>query len=272
MRILRILVLFIFIVTTAIFATVYVDEKLSTDDTIPVITIEQDLIEVSFNATDEELLQGVTAYDEKDKDITDKLIVESVSKFLDEGVCKVVYAVCDSDNHVANKTRKIKYKNYVSPTFSVHESLCYSIYDKIDISDAITAVDCIDGDISRSIIVTSEDFAGSVAGVFNIDISVTNSKGDISTLKLPLVVEDRSLLAPIINLTEYLVYAKIGEEIDFSSFLVDVESKQGEELSVESVRIETNADMTEEGVYSVHYYVTDSKGAQGHSILNVIVG
>ncbi len=272
MRVLRWLIMVAFVITTALFVIFYVGERVTTDNTIPVITVEEELIEVSFNATDEELLQGVTAYDEKDKDLTDRIIVESVSKFLENGVCKVVYAVCDNDNNVANATRKIKYKNYESPKFTVHESLCYSIYDKINISNAIRANDCIDGDISRSIIVTSEDLVGSVAGVFNIDVSVTNSKGDTSNLKLPLVIEDRSLSAPVIELSEYLIYAEVGEEIDFASFLVGVKSNIQDDIPLDSVRIETKADMTVEGIYSVHYYVTDIKGAQGHSILNVIVG
>ena len=144
--------------------------------------------------------------------------------------------------------------------------------NQINISEVIVANDCIDGDISRSIIITSEDFAGSVVGAFNIDVSVTNSKGDTSNLKLPLVIEDRSLSAPTIELSEYLIYAKIGEEIDFDSYLVGVESKTDGEIPIESVRIETTVDTDTEGVYSVHYYVNDSKGAQGHSILNVIVG
>ncbi len=272
MRILRGIVVTVFVVTLALFAVFYVREKSNTDNTIPVITVESELLEVSFNATDEELLQGVTAYDEKDKDLTDRIIVESVSRFLDDGVCKVVYAVCDNDNNVTNASRKIKYKDYESPKFSVTESLCFSIYDNIDISKSIKATDCIDGDISRNIIVTSEDLARSVAGVFSIDISVTNSKGDISNLKLPLVVEDRSLSAPNIELKEYLVYADVGDEIDFESFLVKVTEKNDEVIPTESVRIETNADMSTPGVYSVHYYVANSKGNQGHSILNVVVG
>ena len=46
-----------------------------------------------------------------------EVIVESVSRFTDKGVCKVTYAVCDSDNHIAKATRKIIYTDYVSPTF-----------------------------------------------------------------------------------------------------------------------------------------------------------
>ncbi len=271
MRLLRLIVTILFVVMTILFVGFFVKEKMTTDHTIPVISVESDIIEVSFQATEEELLKGVTAYDEKDKDLTDKVIVESVSKFLDDGVCKVTYAVCDSDNNVANATRKIRYKNYESPTFSMKASTCYSIYEKINVSDVVSAYDCIDGDITRSIIITSEDFTSSVAGVFNIEISVTNSKGDISVIKIPLVVEDRSVSAPKIELMEYLIYADVGDEIDFSQYVVGVINNKGEPLASD-VRIETNADLTKEGTYSVHYYTTDSKGVQGHTILNVIVG
>ena len=107
MRALRWIVSVLFVVSTVLFTVFYIGEKMTTDHTIPVITVEGELIEVSFNATEEELLQGVTAYDEKDKDLTDRIIVESVSRFFEDGMCKVVYAVCDNDNNVANATRKI---------------------------------------------------------------------------------------------------------------------------------------------------------------------
>ncbi len=271
MRILRIIIVVLFLITTALFSMYYVNEKLTEDNTMPVISIEGELIEVSFETTREELLQGVTAYDEKDKDITDKIIVESVSRFIDEGVCKVTYAVCDNDNNVANATRKIKYKNYESPKFSLTQGLCFSIYETIDIAEAIRAVDCIDGDITKNIIITSEDFSSSTAGVFELEVSVANSKGDTSIINLPLVVEDRSVMAPKIELSQYLIYTKPGEEIDFQQYLVKAQDRLEKDIT-NDVRIETNANLNAPGTYSVHYYVTDSNGVSGHTILNVIVG
>ena len=238
---------------------------------MPVITVESNLIEVSLNATKEELMQGVSAYDEKDKDITHKIVIESVSKFLDDGLCKVTYSVCDSNNNVANATRKIKYTDYVSPRFSMNAATCYSIYEKINISDVVKAYDCIDGDITRNIIITSEDYTKSVAGVFSIEISVTNTKGDTSVVKVPMIVEDRPLSAPQIELKEYLVYTDIGKSIDFSEMLVGATDKRGNDLKSQ-VRIEDAIDFNKEGTYSIHYYVSDSDGVQGHTVLTVVVG
>ena len=37
------------------------------------------------------------------------------------------------------------------------------------------------------------------------------------------------------------------------------------------VTVETNIDVSKEGSYTVHYYVTDKNGVVGHSVLTVII-
>jgi hypothetical protein len=229
------------------------------------------MIEVSLKATDEELLKGVTAYDEKDKDLTDKIIIESISRFTEKGICKVIYAVCDSDNNVAKATRMIRYKGYESPKFKVVGNLCFSLYEHIDISGHIKATDSLEGGITNKIVITSDDYSTSIAGAFSLNASVTNDKGDSSSIKLPLIVEDVPLSAPKIELKEYLVYAKKGKKIDFKSYIVNALDFQ--ELSLkEQVTVESKVDFNKPGTYNVHYYVTDSLGVRGHSVLTVIVG
>ena len=74
-------------ITLVLFATVLVAfiifsviDRLTTDHTIPVITLETEELEISVKDKRDVLLRGVTAYDKKDGDITDKVLVESVSK------------------------------------------------------------------------------------------------------------------------------------------------------------------------------------------------
>ena len=74
MKLLKIIVLIAFVFVSIASAAVFVSEKLAVDKTIPEITVEGEMIEVSLKATDEELLKGVTAYDEKDGDRTDKSV------------------------------------------------------------------------------------------------------------------------------------------------------------------------------------------------------
>lgn len=271
MRIFRLIISLLFVVVFAVFSVAFISEKIKDDKTVPVITIENEMLDVSLKADDKELLQGVTAYDEKDKDLTDKIIVESISRFIEKGVCKVTYAVCDSNNNVAKATRKIRYKDYVSPTFEVNESLCYSMYESINITEAISAYDCIDGNITGNLIVTTKNYASAVAGVFTLDVTVSNKNGDTSEISLPLVVEDRSLNAPVIELKDYLVYAKAGSQLDLAGYVVSA-TDAGENDIRSSVRIDTNLDLNKEGTYIVHYYATDAGGNQGHSIMTVVVG
>lgn len=270
LRLLRISVLVLFVITSVVFIYFFITEKVNTDTTVPVITIEEDMLEVDFDANDEDLLKGVTAYDEKDKDITDKIIIESVSKFIEDGVCRVTYAVCDNDNNVASATRKIRYKNYVPPKISLTRPACFSIYEAVDVGAIVKATDCIEGDISENIHVTSDDYTVKIAGVYSIDISVSNSKGDSSSVRIPLIVEDRSVAAPMIVLEDYIIYLKKGEKVDFADYITQVVDVRDNEISGD-VRIETNINMKKPGTYAVHYYVTDDSGVEGHTVLNVVV-
>ena len=174
MRAFRIIVVILFVLVTAGAAFVAVKQQLRTDSTIPEIRVENEMIEVSLKATNEELLQGVIAYDKKDKDLTDKIIVESISRFIEKGVSKVTYAVCDSDNNVAKATRLIRYTGYESPKFRVTGNLCFSLYEHIDIRTLVEATDSLEGNISSQLIVTSSDYSSSNAGAFSLNVTVTN--------------------------------------------------------------------------------------------------
>lgn len=270
MRVLRISVLIIFLIVSVAFSLVFVKEKTTKDTTLPQITIEDEIIDVSLEATDEELLKGISAYDEKDGDLTDKIIIESVSRFIEPGVSRVTYAVCDEDNNITSATRKIRYKDYEAPKFNLKRSLCYSVYENPKLKDVVTVKDCILGDITSDLILTSDDYTKSVAGVFTITANVTTAKGDTATLDIPLIVEERSESAPEIELKEYLIYADKGEKIDFEDFLVKATDSEDEDIT-DDVTIEKKINMKKAGTYLVHYYAVDDNDNRGHSVLVVVV-
>lgn len=273
MRILRVVAVLLFVITTALYGYFLVTEKLKNDETIPVITLEEEVLEVGIDATNDDLLKGVTAHDEKDGDITNKVIVESLSNFIEPGLCRVTYAVCDSNNHVATATRKVRYVGYESPKFALEEDLCYSIYERLNLKNCITATDCIEGDITDNIVISSEDYTSAIAGVFTIQATVTNRKGDASTINMNLFVEDTDLSAPEIELTEYLIYMKPTEDpVDFKKFIVGAEDERGNDLTDKVIVQQNKVDTTKPGTYAVHYRVTDKNDVEGHTVLTVIVG
>ncbi|MBE6790154.1 MAG: DUF5011 domain-containing protein [Ruminococcaceae bacterium] len=269
-KFLRITVSLVFLAVFAVFMVFYVKTNLETDKTIPVITLDKDYIEVSVDANNDKLLKGVTAFDEKDGDITSQIIVESISRFIEDGVCKVTYAVCDNDNHVATATRKVIFNDYTSPRYTLNKSLCYSTYEAVDVKNALDVIDCFDGSLKDSVLITSTDYSVASAGVFSIDLAVTNSKGDEAKLTLPLIVEDRSLSAPVIELKDYLIYVNKGEKVNTKDNIISVTDSSGKDM-MEDVIIDTNLDVNKEGIYIVHYFATDNKDNRGHSTLYVIV-
>lgn len=271
MRIFRTAVCVVFAVVTALFGFLYVKDKLGTDSSVPVITVADGVSEVSVNITDEELLDGVTAYDEKDGDITDKLIVESVSKFTDYGVCKVTYAVCDSDNHVATATKKIKYTDYTSPRFYSKDSLCFASNAAIDLSDKIRVDDCLDGDITDNLILTTEDLTPRTEGSYSVKATVTNSRGDTSELDIPIIVESKSPDAPVIELNDYIVYTAKNKKVNVKSFVKSVTDKNGDEIDAD-VRVDFEPDYSTDGVYKADFYAENGDGDEGHTFMIVVVG
>ena len=269
MKILRICVSALFVIVLILYAGFLIQQK-SADKTYPVITIDSEMLHVSLDATPEELLTGVTAYDQKDGDLTHKIIIESISRFSEPGVSIIKYAVCDGDNHAASASRKITYTNYEPPRFSLSDSLVFGISKNINIRSLLGAYDLIDGDISNKVIITANEYTTNVAGVYYVLAKVTNSKGDMISLQLPVFVEELSLAAPTITLNEYMTYLKCGEDFDINANLVSAYSVQGTNLR-DAVQTDTNLDTDTPGLYEVHYRVTDDFGRVGHKVLMVVV-
>ncbi|MBP9988925.1 MAG: hypothetical protein KBT46_05435 [Ruminococcus sp.] len=270
-KILKIIFLIAFVIVAVAFAFFTINEKLKTDDTYPVITAENDMLMLSVNSSQKDMLKGITAYDEKDGDLTDKVIVETVSKFIQPGICEVTYAVCDSDKHVSSLTSKIKYIDYTKPKFSMNRSLCYSVNEKIKISSVFTAKDVIDGDVTREIKITSDDYKSGSQGEYRINVKLTNSKDDTVSMDLPLFVEQIDQNAPKITLKRYLIYVDKGTKINPEDYIKSAKDTNGKDL-IKSVEIESGLNTSENGVYTVHYYLKDSQSRKTHTMLTVVVG
>ncbi|MBR6634671.1 MAG: DUF5011 domain-containing protein, partial [Clostridia bacterium] len=242
------------------------------DTTMPYITVDSDVIEISVKDKKEILLSGVTAYDGKDGDISDKVLIESVSKFIEPGVCSVTYAVADSDKHVAKQTRTVRYTDYTPPEFYMKRALVYGVDEALDIRAAVGARDSIDGDISDRVSIVTTDYVKNTIGVFTVSLQVSNSMGDTIYLDVTVHVEGNETMAPQIQLKKSLIYVKKGEEPNFEDYLGDV-TVNGVLMKKDEVQllISTNFDSEETGTYNVHYYISTKEGYEGHSILTVVV-
>lgn len=270
LKVQRIVTIVLAVLTVGLFMIFFIYDRKTTDTTYPEIKVDGDIIEVSVNATEEEYLKGVTAYDGKDGDITDKVVVESVSPFLEDNLCQITYAVCDSDKHVVKNKRSVKYIDYVKPKFTMNRSLVYSVNEDVSILEAVGAIDVFDGDISEKVLITATDYETDTPGVFTITLQATNTMGDIVYIDLPLYIEDVNNSAPVVHLKEYIMYVKKGEKPDFLENIEKVTTIGGQKIEYE-VSVKSDFDREKPGVYSVHYYVTNPLGHERHSVLTVVV-
>lgn len=271
MKIFRRIIVLMFVLSTAVFITERAWVKMNEDNTYPVIQANEDTIEVSINATKEELLSGISAWDEKDGDITHKVFVENISDFTETGSGNITYAVVDEDYHLARYTRKYVYTDYSSPKIGLTSPLVFLQASSFDMLDYITAWDCMSGDITRKVKIISSTVETKTIGSYEVEVSVTNDMGDMVEIVLPVLVRDKNSLYATIELSEYIVYVKKGGEINYSDYIQGVSGYYGEEIKAKEVDVNSDVDINEPGVYSVIYTVTDENDFSGTTMLTVVV-
>lgn len=244
----------------------------SSDRTVgPTITCDEVILEISATAMESELLQGITASDPQDGDLTDQVIVASVSKLISSDTAKVTYLVFDSDDNMASFVRRIRYYDYRKPTFSIDPRLplVYPSTAEVSVLDRVTAQDVVDGDISQQIRVSTLA-ATEDAEVFDITVQVTNTMGDTAWLKLPVQKLAPDSGRPTVELKEYLLYAEKETNFDPVTYISNVRLASGDQGSIEDVKVEGTVDTSQEGTYRVTYSY-HAGGSVGKAILTVVV-
>ena len=116
-------------------------DGLRTDNVVPKITISDSGIPEMSVYKPEALLEGVTATDDRDGDVTSSIVVESVGSIMDDATVTVTYAAFDSSGNVAKAQRTVRYTDYKSPRFTLKESLDFTYGTNFDVVDVVGALD-----------------------------------------------------------------------------------------------------------------------------------
>lgn len=255
-------------------------DRMLTDTQAPQISVDTQLLQVSVRDEKSVLLQGVTASDNKDGDVTASLVVESVKLLNSDGTAAVGYAAFDSAGNVAKAEREIQFSDYESPKFSLSEPLVFSGNVSFDVLDIVGAEDTLDGDIRHRVRATSlDDESIYMVGVHDVQFRVTNSLGDTVQIVLPVEVNLSGTYEAQMTLTDYLIYLPAGSRFDaedyLDSYTVLGETTQlGANLPEEfSVRITENVDPQTPGVYPVEYRVVYTpRDARGNPLERTYTG
>ena len=268
MRRLRLLLLVFFLVVFAVFMFNSIREYVTSDYVAPEITAGSEQMSLSVNDSDEALLEGMSAQDNLDGDVTDSLVVVSKSKFIARATRNVSYAAFDKSNNVGTYVRKLVYTDYHSPRFVLSEPLRFvagnSSYDYLR---HMRATDCLDGNLSSQIKITMGDTetASESSSKQSIHFLVTNSAGDSSSLVLVATYEDfESYSKASPALTDYIIYIKTGEKPNYRSYLEgiwtagntrkfsDLGFNPDEDISIDDSKV----NYKRPGVYTVTYKLT----------------
>ena len=215
------------------------------------------------------------------------------------------YVAFDKDNHVARASRRIEYVDYRVPKFSLSAPLKFPATNAvIDILENVHAEDCLDGDISKQILLSEKsDIYVNVVSDYKVELYVTNSVGDTQVLPVTVTFYDVSeeYKKPQIELKEYLIYVNQGESINYldniesmsygnkiykatnerGTYNVDTSdmsaaerkafAKEEPAVNTDFFMISSEADTSSPGVYEVLYEIDGTDNTRGSIRLIVIV-
>ncbi|MCI6997572.1 MAG: DUF5011 domain-containing protein [Eubacterium sp.] len=289
----------------------YLQKKyLQVDLEAPIIRINESVITVSINATDEQLIEGVTAEDNIDGDVSDSILIENVVKKSGGGANEflITYVAFDSSNNVGRMSRDLIYSDYRQPHFELTGLLRFPNNKKISLFDYIQANDCLDGNITSFITIEGEKELeeNMKEGIYDYNLSVVNSVGDIAELPIQVEVYEDSYeeqnFRPKILLQSYLEYLEKGSRfnpedyldhiIDGGTWLIDygpmisierdgessmvtekmAKEEKGNWINISQIRIKSNVDTNNPGIYHVTYsYTSDDSGYECKTQMIVVV-
>lgn len=275
-------------------AYLYKDYK-SQDNDPPVLQAGSKTLTVGINASESMLTKDVTAIDNVDGDISDRILIENIVKKENgkQNEFQITYVAFDQASNAGQLTRNLIYKDYKLPHFSLKRPLRFPENQEMSLLDLFKAEDCLEGDISSFI--TIEDHSGlskqaPKAGFYEVTLSVTNSFGD--TASLPVLIEifqntyDEQVNRPRMVLKDYIVYIEKDAEFEPKAYVDYVVDKNqvvidntkntptgnSQKLNMPSIKTESDVDTKVPGVYSVFFtYTSPRTGYQGDARLIVIV-
>ncbi len=277
MRILRLLLLIIFIITSVFFGVFQYRAYTDRDINKPEISSTEEELHLSVNSSIDDLLIGLTATDDVDGDVTKTLVVAGKSNFIEEGMIRVDYAAFDSHNNIGTYNRRVVYDDYHSPRFSSKDPLITRSEISSDFS-FLEAQDVLEGDISNKIKIIYDSSTTDSSTEFPFTAEVTNRYGDVEKLDLSLdVVTNKEYNRQCPALSDYIIYVPVGSEADLSSYIIGI--RQGDivldfeetDYYIEEVEINDYTDYERPGIYMAEFALRVSYSTYVESKMIIIV-
>lgn len=230
------LVAMLFLACAALLAgnvVVYIGE----DRNGPEISVPQEEITYVAGTDTSALLNGVTAQDDRDGDVTDTVTIESIIPNANQTGASVVYVAKDSKNNVTKETRTILYST------DANQAAAQAAAEQ-------AAADQAAQDQAAAEQVAQGDAAGESAQT--TDDGAAQNEAAIAAL---------SAESPRFYLTQYSVELERGAELNELSYVQDIsDDEDSRDELYQGIRISGEVDTNTPGEYTLEYHVVDSDG------------
>lgn len=262
-------------VCAILFVGYYITAEQSRDTVPPVITLREETVSMSVHKDHNSLLNGVTAVDDRDGDVTASVLVEDISPIDENRQATVTYAAFDAAGNVAKARGTIVYTDYQRPKFAFSAPLIFRSGITVDLYDYVAAYDPLDGNLSDRLRTNMVDGGHdlSAEGIHQVELRVTNSMGDTVRLVVPVQVYDPADFNAVVELTDYLIYLPQGSDFDPQRYLDGIYTGRltypADHLRADGaeIRVESDVDTSVPGTYSTTYTIFYA----GHSAIGRLV-
>jgi P2-related tail formation protein len=199
-------------------------------------------------------LNGVTAIDNLDGDLTSKIIVTGNVNHTKLGIYSLTYAVTDQSGNTAKVTRKITVVDNIKPIILGTTAKTININSSFNPKTGVTAKDNADGDLTSVLKVT-----GTVnvkkKGTYTLTYTVTDQSGNTATVTRKITVVDN--IKPAISGAADTAIA-INSAFDPKTGVTAKDNVDGDLTSV--LKVTGTVNVKKKGTYTLTYMVTDQSG------------
>ncbi|SEJ04205.1 hypothetical protein [Sharpea azabuensis] len=237
----------------------------------PVINVPSGVLKLSTSANKNDVLSGVTASDQEDGDITNKLFIENESAFGENNIRQVTIGVFDKDDNLTRVTRSIQYTDYQKPVITLKKALIFTyVSSKAQFADYVKAYSSVDGDISSRVSVVREYLENDNTYV---TFQVKDSTGTRTreTFKADSITKNQTIS---ISLKEYLIHVNKGETVRPLNYVDEIKVGSIDQTAVLKDKINcTPATFTakQKGTYEIFYKLMTRDDDYGVTKLVIIV-
>lgn len=236
--------------------------KLSSDGQGPVISCGEDLF-YQRGMTQEELLSGVTAVDEADGDVTESLVVESVTENEEKSQAIVVYVARDSKNNITKVRRVLPYSGKKDQESKKETETQKTGFGAEAGAETGTGTKSETGDETGTETQTETGIGTGTETKSEIGAETGTGTQTETGIETETESESEELNpgAPIITLTEKQVEIKKGESFNPLEYVAAVVDDYDDKYSLwRDIQISGEYDVNETGKYELYFFVVDSAG------------